>query len=231
MPRAVAKKVKTPPPPRRVVQAPKVRTAPRDEGLNRKILYALGASGLVLLAAVIGFLLFAGGDDSENAQGAVATLRAAGWTYQHPKDQGRTHVPAFQGGFKYNTVPGTSGQHSNQTVIYGPYDDPVSEINYVHNLEHGAVGIFYGDDVPEATVNQLREYYTGDPNGLILAPDPRLGDQIALTAWTHIAKGKTFDEDAFDAFVDTFGFNGPESCKNALEQGCFRRENMAPGNQ
>lgn len=185
-----------------------------------------------MLAAVVGFLLLVDrGDDTAPSAGAIATLRAAGWTYQHPKDQGRTHVPALPPNFKYNTVPGTSGQHSNQTVIYGPYDQPISEINYVHNLEHGAVGIQYGDKVPEATVTQILEYYNADPNGLIVGPDPRLGDQIALTSWTHIAKGKTFNKDVFDTFLEEFGFKGPESCKNDIEQGCFRRSNLEVGNQ
>jgi hypothetical protein len=229
----MARKVRTPPPPKRVVQAPKVRTAPPDEGRNRKILYAVGASGFLMLAIVLGFFFVARGDDTAEAQqGAIATIKDAGWTYQKLKSQGRTHVPALPPDFKYNSVPPTSGQHSNQTVIYGPYDQPISLINYVHNLEHGAVGIQYGPDVPESTVSQILEYYNnGDPNGLIVAPHPDLGDKIALTAWTHIAKGTTFDENVFDTFIDSFGFRGPESCKDDLEQGCFRRENLEPGNQ
>ena len=224
----MARKVKTPPPPRRAVQAPKLRTTPRDDSRNRKLLYAIGASGFVMLALVAGFLVLAGGggSDSEAAEGAVATIRGEGWTYTKAKDQGRDHVPVFTEKFKYNTVPGTSGEHSNQTVVYGIYDQPVSEINYVHNLEHGAVGIFYGPDVPQSEVTQMREYYQRDPRGLIMAPDSRLGDQIALTAWTHVAKGKTFSEEVFDTFLDEFGFAGPESCKDDIQQGCFRRENL-----
>jgi hypothetical protein len=215
-----------------VVQAPKRRATPPDDTRNRKVLYAIGASGFLMLGAVLAFFLFfSGNDDAETQRNAVQTIRAAGWTYRKAPSQGRTHVPQLQEGFKYNTVPGTSGQHSNQTVIYGPYDQPVSEINYVHNLEHGAIGIFYGNEVPPETVNAISAYYTQDPNGLIVAPDPRLNDQIALTAWTHIAKGKTFSEEVADTFIDAFGFRGPESCKNDIEQGCFRRSNMEPGNQ
>src|ERR687898_39463 len=170
--RKMARKVKTPPPPRRAVQAPKQRATPRDDARNKKILYAIGASGFVMLAVVVGFFaLSGGGDDGESAEGAVATIRAAGWTYQKTTSQGRTHVP-------------------------------------------------------EESVAQMQEFYNQDPRGLIMAPDDRLGDQIALTAWTHIAKGKTFDEEVFDTFVDEFGFRGPESCRNDIEQGCFRRENL-----
>ncbi len=228
----MARKVKTPPPPRRAVQAPKQRATPRDDTRNRKLLYAIGASGFVMLALVVGgFTLLGGGDDGEPSEGAIATIRSAGWTYQKTKGQGRDHVPELEADFKYNTVPGTSGPHSNQTVVYGVYDQQVSEINYVHNLEHGAIGMFYGPDVSEDTVARMQEYYNQDPRGLIMAPDDRLGDQIALTAWTHIAKGKTFDEQVFDTFIEEFGFAGPESCKNDIEQGCFRRENLEPGNQ
>jgi hypothetical protein len=229
--RGLARKVKTPPPPRRAVQAPKQRSEPRDEARNRKILYAIAASGFVMIALVGAFVFLTGGtdDDGEPAAGAIATIRAAGWTYQNPKSQGRQHVAELAANFKYNSVPPSSGQHSNQTVVYGAYNEPVSELNFVHNLEHGAVGIFYGEDVPDGTVNRLQEYYNQEPNGLIMAPHPQLNDQIALVAWTHVAKGRTFDEDVFDTFIDEFGFKGPESCKSDLEQGCFRRADMDPG--
>jgi hypothetical protein len=226
----VARKVRTPPPPKRAVQAPKLRTTPRDEGRDRKILYAIGGSGFLMLAAVAGFFFLAGNDDNGSGErDAVTTIRASGWTYEKTKSQGTNHVAALKPGFKYNTIPATSGPMDSQTLIHGPYDEPVSDIIFVHNLEHGAVGIRYGPKVPESTVEKLVEYYNGDPNGLILAPDSRLDDKIALTAWTHIAKGTRFDEKVFDNFIDTFGFKGPESCKTAAQQGCHRRSDLKPG--
>ena len=102
----------------------------------------------------------------------------------------------------------------------------------MHNYEHGAVGIQYGSQVPDATVQQLEDYYDQDPEGLLLAPYPSLGDQIALTAWWDetpgegdkgkgvVAKCPGFDEDAFDAFLDAYGFQGPEA---------FPRDALQPG--
>ena len=93
-----------------MVQAPKLRATPRDDTRNRKVLYAIGASGFLMLGAVLAFFLFfSGNDDAETQRNAVAEIRAAGWTYQHPKGQGRTHVPQLEEGFKYNSVPATSG--------------------------------------------------------------------------------------------------------------------------
>jgi hypothetical protein len=195
------------------------------------ILYALGASGFVILAIVAAAFVFAGsgGDSASGAQDAIAALREAGCTYSNPTSQGRDHVQELPANFKPNSVPRASGPHSNQTIIYGSYTDTVPELNAVHNLEHGAVIIWYGPDVPESTVGQINDFYNEDPNGLIVSMHPRLGDEIALVAWTHVARCPRFDESAAGEFIDRFGFRGPESCKNDIEQGCFRRENMEPG--
>ena len=52
----------------------------------------------------------------------------------------------------------------------------------VHNLEHGGVFIFYGEEVSDATVAQLEEFYEVT-NGTIMAPYSKLGDKFALGAW------------------------------------------------
>jgi Protein of unknown function (DUF3105) len=195
------------------------------------LLYALGASGFIILGIVAAAFAFSGGGDSESsARNAVAALREAGCTYQNPRSQGRDHVDALPPNFKPNSTPRSSGPHSNQTIIYGSYTDTVPELNAVHNLEHGAVIIWYGPDVPQSTIDQINEFYNRDPNGLIVSRHPELGEDIALVAWTHVARCPRFDENAAERFVERFGFRGPESCKNDIEQGCFRRENLEPGN-
>jgi hypothetical protein len=212
------------------VQAPKVRTAPRDERRSRLILYALGASGFILLAIVVAAFAFAGsGGNGGGQQDAISTLREAGCTYTNPKSQGRTHVGALPAGFKANSVPRSSGPHSSQTIIYGAYSEPIAELNAVHNLEHGAVIMYYGPRVPESTVNDIVAFYNEDPDGLVVSPHPQLGDEVALVAWTHVARCPSFSEDTARTFIDAFAFKGPESCKSDLQQGCFRKDNMKPG--
>ena len=227
-------KAKTPAPPRRPVQAPKVRTAPRDPQRNRKILLIVAGSAVVVAAVVLGFLLLnRGGDGDGAATGVADRFREAGGTFQtYPalpnlryKGQRLRHVPALPPGFKYNSNPPSSGIHTDATVIWGIYDEAVPAISSVHNLEHGGIVIRYGPDVPDAEVEKLREFYIEDPNGLVVAPMPGLGDDIALTAWTYdhgrkhdrsyegegrLAKLDHFDEGAFSAFKDEFRAHGPE---------------------
>ena len=79
----------------------------------------------------------------------------------------------------------------------------------MHNLEHGAVVIQYGRDIPQDEVDEMVAWYRDDPNGLVIAPF-QLGDKISLAAWTadvgatgqvekgsgrgHLAKCPRFDE-------------------------------------
>ena len=200
------------------------------------ILLAAAASGLIALGLVVGFLTFMADDDGGgggSAGEARAALTAAGCTLREvPAAKSATHVER-DAKPKWNTDPPTNGPHYGGTIVYGIYDEPVPQIEIVHNLEHGAVYVQYGDDVPDATVTQLEEYYRDDPQGLIVAPYPKLGDKIALGAWNepkegeddvekkgYLARCPRFDENAFDKFRDAFQYKGPER---------FPPEELRPG--
>jgi uncharacterized protein DUF3105 len=210
-----------------------VRSAPRGERGSRKVLYALGGSAVVVLAVVLGFVLLRGGG-SDPSTGVAVKLQAAGCTFQtlpalpnlmlNGKRIDR-HEATLPKGFHYNSNPPTSGVHTPETVIYGIYDQPVRTMSTVHNLEHGGIVIRYGPDVPQNEIDEIGKLYQEDPNGLVVAPMPGLGDTIAITAWTfdqgrgndrnyegegRIAKCKRFDKDALNAFIDAFRGKGPE---------------------
>jgi hypothetical protein len=241
MPLAVARKARTPAPPKRKVQAPQVRTPQRSsDARNRTILYVLGASGFAMLAVVAAIFLLAGGSDSKAATNADQAIRQAGGTVRtvqaapnfmlNGKKLPYRHLPngVLPKGFTYNTNPPTSGIHTNETVIYGIYDQPVPTISTVHNLEHGAIVIRYGPKVPQTDVAKIGDWYLKSADGLVVAPLPGLGNKIALTAWTydqnrqndknyegigHLAELKHFNQKAFDDFRDAYRGNGPERFK------------------
>lgn len=235
----MAKKSRTPPPPRRV-QAPKKRTGQRRdkaEPRRRLPLLLAAAAAVAVLAAIVGVALVMGGSQS----GVAETMRGAGCTYREvearenlPPDE-QTHVEKLPKGFKYNTDPPTSGLHHPTTIIWGIYDAPIAQLNSVHNLEHGGVVIQYGRGISGGVSGQLAEFYRDDPNGLLVAPRPQLGNRISLAAWTfdearlaengyegegRLALCSTFDEGAFRKFVDEYRFRGPER---------FEPDSLTPG--
>ncbi|MDQ4030167.1 MAG: DUF3105 domain-containing protein [Actinomycetota bacterium] len=226
------RKSRTPPPPRRV-QAPKTRQAERSAEERRawRILLIAGGLGFVGLAVALGILLFFGGGNS-----AGTALADAGCTVQTFPGQPASHVGELPEDFEYNSDPPTSGLHHPVAAPFDVYDQPVEPIRFVHNLEHGGVVVLYGDNVPNADVVALIEWYRGDPNGILIAPYPQNGDRITLSAWTAevdpqnpqeatnergvLARCPGFSEDAFDAFLDEYGFGGPER---------FPRDQLTPG--
>ena len=216
------------------VKAPKQRhTSMRDDSSRRRAL-TIGAAvagvalGFVVVAALLGLVGGGGGPSEADVR---SSMEAAGCTLQSVKAQPGRHSLTPDGMAKWNTDPPTSGPHfgfnpdgSVGTVIWGEYDEPVQLARVIHNLEHGGIYILYGDEVPGATVDQLRAFYDDHRNGTVLAPYPKLGDKIALGAWVsddetgsesaggkgQLAKCSTFDDDAFSTFFSAFQFHGPE---------------------
>lgn len=191
-----------------------MRSAPRDPAERRRLLLLVlfAASGIVALGAVLAVLSFAGGDSSgSSADGGVrSALERGGCTFETVKDLGRRHVESLDATVDYNSTPPTSGPHYFRWAVWGIYTEPVDERLAVHNLEHGGIAIQYGPQVPRETVQQIASFYNEDPVGMLVGPHPELGNQVALTAWTRIAKCPGFDQPAFAAFRDAFRFKGPE---------------------
>jgi Protein of unknown function (DUF3105) len=200
---------------------PHGKPKPPAAGRDRRTLLLLGAGGVAALALVAVALAFTlGGDDGGDATGA---LEAAGCTLSATPALTGVHSVASPSGTsdKWDTVPPTSGPHYPVPVVYGIYDEPVNQAQLVHNLEHGAIAVQYGDGVPDATVQELKTFAQGRPRGTIVAPYPALGDEIALGAWVaddddpeqgtaYLAKCPAFDQDAFAAFFGAYQFRGPE---------------------
>ena len=155
-----------------------------------------------------------------DAAAAQTKLEAAGCTFKSVKALEGAHSVQQPGGTsdKWNTDPPTTGPHYGIAAIFGIYEEELEIARVVHNLEHGGIFILYGDDVPDATVDELRAFYDDHKTGTIMAPLDRLGDEFALGAWVvdgdvdngFLAKCKAFDEDAVSSFFSSLQFRGPE---------------------
>jgi hypothetical protein len=217
----MARKDRVPNPPKRP-QAPQRRHTQTDPAVaarrRRNLLIGLGAAALIGAAIVLGAIFVSGASADERE-----VLEGAGCTLQTFPGQEGIHVTDFNAvpKPKWNSSPPTSGTHHVSAAIWGFYTSPVRLIQSVHNLEHGGVVVHYGSEVSDAQIDRLRAWYDEDPRGLVVSPLPSLRprDSFALAAWTapsnergrgYLAKCPTFDEDAFDAFVDEHRFQGPE---------------------
>jgi hypothetical protein len=225
----VAKKDRVPTPPKRPVQAPKAYKPEHDPRRTQLIFIIVAAVILIAAAAVgIGFIMSSGGDGGGDAGAIGETGDCQLETFPALE---ATHVQELPDDYEYNSIPATSGLHNPQTAIWNLYDQPVPQINYIHNLEHGGVVIQYGSEVPDADVASLGNWYQQDTRGLIVAPlseemeeeDPSLADKIVVISWTHMMRCTAYDESALDDFSDDYRGpqgDGPEKFElDQLQQG------------
>jgi Protein of unknown function (DUF3105) len=212
------------------VQAPRQRATKR-EGLSderrRYLILGFGASGLIALAIVASVLATRGG--GPNDKGVIDALRAGGCTYKVYPATSQQHVGSLTAKVKWNSDPPSNGPHYSQPALWGNYNDPVAQVQAVHNLEHGGMLIEYGSTVPRATIESISRFYDESPNGMLVFRYPKLKKKIALVAWTadedriegrsatggyhgegRVAICNGFNEKAFDLFRDRFRAKGPE---------------------
>ena len=214
----MAKKVRTPTPrPRQ--QGPKRRdgrSGPpgsfRPLGLDKRGLLAGIAAGAVIGIVILVVVLTScgGGDKVVLNSTAIKDLQAVGCIYRTYPSEGRGHVSSLDAKVNYKTFPPTSGTHYQSPLIWNRYTQPVPLVAEVHNLEHGGIIVQYGDKVPQAMVDKLVGFYGESPNAMLLAPLPKLGQKIALTAWTRLATCTGFSDKAYREFRDAFRGKGPE---------------------
>ncbi|HMJ00977.1 MAG TPA: DUF3105 domain-containing protein [Gaiellaceae bacterium] len=226
------KKAKTPPPPRRPVQAPKQRSAERTPAERRTLLYLVifSASGIVILGAVLALLAFGGGggDGGSGSKDIGSAMRKAGCTYRQytmPAPKGDMHVNSLTAKIDWVTHPPSGGQHYPTPAPFNFYDETVNPRVVVHNLEHGAVVIWYGPKISPQTKEKLRSFYQSSPVGLVATQYAGYGTKIALAAWTgnskkyqkngyygegHLSVCQDFNEKAFKTFRDAYRGHGPE---------------------
>lgn len=185
------------------------------------MLYALAASGLVALVVVVGVLALAAGGGGGSSSDPRAALNAAGCTYKVvPAVKSGIHINNLNAHPKWNTFPPSNGPHYPVPAVWGFYTQPVALMQAVHNLEHGGIEIEWGSKVPRATISKIEDFYNESPNAMLAFPLPKLGNKIALVAWTEkaeevrgqgrVAECTRFDEKAFKAFRDAFRGKGPE---------------------
>jgi hypothetical protein len=233
----MAKKSRTPPPPRKV-QAPK---AHRDtnERRARMLMYGLAGAGIVALAAVLA-VIFAGGSKGGSTKDVASAMSAAGCTFKTvataiPKGK-PVHVPSLTAKLRWNTFPPASGQHYPSPAVWGFYTKAVNPRMVVHNEEHGGVVLWWGEKAPPATITRLNGFYSKDPESMFGTPIPGLGSKVAITTWTgdsdryqrngyygegHVAVCPRYDaatEKAFTAFRDAYRGKGPEGIPMAANQ-------------
>jgi len=164
--------------------------------------------------------------------GGLAVLVAAAVWYMfanarpdpHPDEQ----VIADEGGghaedgavLTFNHYPPSSGAHYSAPAKWGVYTTPVSEGQFVHNLEHGGVVFLYhcAEPCPELEKQFADLYDSAPPDStfnerkIVVTPydAAKMPKPIVALAWNHQLDLDQFDADLMLRWYRRFVNRGPE---------------------
>jgi hypothetical protein len=169
---------------------------------NRTLYGAAGVLAVVVIAVLAGLLASGGGPSLGYPVEELPGRHSTPYLY--------TTELVIEG--ETRLIPPSSGNHTDQRSAYGFIGEPLVAENVVHNLEHGAVVIWYqpGDPALAGQVNQLiaevgTECVVG--GSYIYMDFP-----LAATAWGRVLPLEAFDAEALTAFIDAYrGRLGPEA--------------------
>ena len=113
------------------------------------------------------------------------------------------------GSLTYPQTPPVGGPHNPVWQDCAIYSAPMPNENATHSLEHGAKWIAYRPDLPETSVQQLRNLAQGR-GYVLLAPYPGLSAPIIASAWGVQLKVRTVSDGRLGEFVRTYE-QGPQT--------------------
>ena len=114
-----------------------------------------------------------------------------------------------EGPVDYPQTPPVGGPHNPVWQNCGFYDRPVRNENAVHSLEHGAVWITYGPDLPADQVDELRRLARRNEY-LLVSPFPDLPAPVIASAWGKQLRLESADDPRLREFVRAYAGQGPE---------------------
>ena len=121
--------------------------------------------------------------------------------------------------------PPVSGRHHPQSAECGVHPEKIPDANFVHTLEHGAVGVLYQPkEIPLRDIKGIEDIVSSYPDTVLSAPYPTLSDPIVLASWSRKMPLDTFDADVIREYIDTFRdtepapeFNGEDDCETTAD--------------
>jgi putative peptide zinc metalloprotease protein len=112
----------------------------------------------------------------------------------------------------YPQTPPVGGNHAPVWQNCGFYEEPVTDENAVHSLEHGAVWIAYRPGLPEGQIDSVRQLAQRQ-NYVLASPYPAIPAPVVVSAWGRQLRLEGADDPRLDQFVRAFrlGSQAPES--------------------
>ncbi|WP_286968246.1 MULTISPECIES: DUF3105 domain-containing protein [Arsenicicoccus] len=176
----------------------------RAEGRRTALITGVSALVAVVLIAVTTIVLVG----EQRRQADVAEAAAGDISgVQTFTDLSATHV---QEPVQYEQTPPVGGDHAGAWANCGTYTEPIPSELAVHSLEHGAVWITYGPDLPGEQVQRLTDLAESNAY-VLLSPFEGLPEQpVVASAWGTQLALESADDVRLEQFVVKYQ-QGPQT--------------------
>jgi type II secretory pathway pseudopilin PulG len=211
---ATAAKARSQPDKGKLAKGAAARRLQEKQRRRRTLLWT--AVAVVSLLALVAVIVFQGRDEppaqnrpvSEAARTAGRQAAGSQGLKTFPS-AGQDHIAANEQPDNWNSNPPTSGDHLQNPLRPGVYDNEQDMRALVHNQEHGYVVILY-KGIPKDDLDQLESFVEDrDGSKLVLAPYSGLeADGVALTAWQNLETLQRVNMDVVQAFVNDYMLPG-----------------------
>ena len=125
-------------------------------------------------------------------------------------DQGGEHVAKGTPHIAYNSNPPTSGPHWAGVAGGGVKNEIVPDELVLHSMEHGAVVVWYREDLAQSDVDKIKETFNNASGKKMMLARKDLDVPVALTSWGYLLKLQTIDEAKIKEFIETNNNRAPE---------------------
>ena len=157
--------------------------------------WLLGALAAVIVVSIAIVVSRSGGDEATAIEGVRSY-----------SDLPRNHVTEP---VDYAQTPPVGGNHTPVWQNCGVYPEPVPNETGVHSMEHGAVWITYGKDLPAADVATLQALGRSQTYVLV-SPFDGLPSPLVLTAWGKQLELTSADDPRLEEFLSAYR-QGPQT--------------------
>lgn len=121
------------------------------------------------------------------------------------------HVKLGEPHDPYNSNPPTSGPHiGNGVAGAGIKSEPVADELVLHSLEHGAVVLWYREDIKQEDLYRLKNVFNEASGKKIMVPRKDMDTIIALTSWGYLLRLESVDDVRIKEFIETNNDRAPE---------------------
>ena len=135
------------------------------------------------------------------------------------EEQEAAHISTGEAHEPYNSSPPTSGPHYEIPADLGYFTEQIQPEQLVHNLEHGAIVIWYQPDAPAETTQALEDIVQQEPQATIATPytDIETPYTIVISAWGALQRCEKVSQKVVDDFRREYQGKGPEQITPPFE--------------